>query len=304
MLHSEYLYNYEKVRISESTRSNEVEINNKAQGSNANYFSLRYIYGGEATCYIENMKFDLPENSIVFLSKHTLWNIVPKKNNTVKSINIDFKDELFYEFSHKENSVEEVIKNISGTKEGVKFSFPKDFYYHDEDGYLKRVFEEALNEYRNRKAQYHEVLKNSIHIILIKIMRSFEEFQKKKNGADLVQDILDYTQMNEHKRITVSMLAKHFNYSESYIIQKFKKEMGVSYPEYLRQRKILLSVKMLERGETVQNAAERVGFSDVKSYVRCFKKYIGVAPNVYKKERNKLTFWYDDPKDLKEQVKY
>ena len=166
------------------------------------------------------------------------------------------------------------------------------------------VFCDALKEYRERGIQYHEVLKNCIHIILIKIMRSFEEFQKRRNGADLIQDILDYTQMHENEKITVSMLAMHFNYSESYIIQKFKKEMGVSFPEYLRQKKILLSVRMLENGETVQETAKKIGFSDVKSYVKCFKKYIGVAPNVYKKERNKLTFWYDDAKTLKEQVKY
>lgn len=45
--------------------------------------------------------------------------------------------------------------------------------------------------------------------------------------------------------------------------------------------KLTIAKKLLEEGINVTKVAEKVGYQDVRQFTRIFKKYMGVAPNVY-----------------------
>jgi AraC family transcriptional regulator len=66
----------------------------------------------------------------------------------------------------------------------------------------------------------------------------------------------------------------------SSVCRLFRRFLGVSPHQYLRQRKMALAAAWLvERGGRVQDAAASVGMEDVFHFSRCFKAVHGVAPS-------------------------
>ena len=67
----------------------------------------------------------------------------------------------------------------------------------------------------------------------------------------------------------------------SYLSRIFKESIGINFKEYLIEYKLTIAKKLLEEGINVTKVAEKVGYQDVRQFTRIFKKYMGVAPNVY-----------------------
>ncbi len=102
-----------------------------------------------------------------------------------------------------------------------------------------------------------------------------------------VKDELDYaiafTQRFHYKKISVRDVASYSNLSPDYFSRLFKRRLGVSYSEYLTQRRLTVAKLLLERTEDPINAiAITLGFGEAGYFTRVFKKYMGCAPSDYR----------------------
>ena len=107
---------------------------------------------------------------------------------------------------------------------------------------------------------------------------------------------------NMIEKITIERVAEKFNYSKSYITRVCKKELGMSFAEFVRQKKIYKACNDLERTDyKVCDIAKMAGFNDIPHFTECFKKYTGMSPGEYRKSRRKTHKWYVGMEDLKYQ---
>ena len=284
----EFLYNHDKIRISrENVKDREIsftarEIHNIKENL-SNFYSLCYVENGGAITIIDGYEFKVPENSLVIADKYEV--IVFKKygQRTATRTAIDFKPELFGRCDKKEKDFNETLKHVVGSFENVKVDIPKGYYLKDKSGRIKYLFENSEEEYKERKLNYADIIKGNIKV-------------------DLVQRIVDYTELHYRENLTIEALAYMFNYSGSYITKIFKKELGMTYAEYLRQKRIYAACNLVNRENfKVKEIAKLVGFNDTAHFVKCFEKYVGMSPSAYRLNMREAKQWFIGLKDLKAQ---
>lgn len=105
-----------------------------------------------------------------------------------------------------------------------------------------------------------------------------------KQHSRAILKAVDYISQNYSKNINLEMTAEYVNKSKNYFSYLFKKELGVSFVEYLNIVRIGEAKKILDTtDDKTYEIAEKVGFSDYKYFSSVFKKIVGVSPSKYKK---------------------
>ncbi len=99
----------------------------------------------------------------------------------------------------------------------------------------------------------------------------------------LICDILIYIDKNLNEKIAIDDLSKHFYYNRSYIMKKFKKELGISIIDYINIKKIYNSLIYLKENKSILEIALKNGYNSQEYYSETFKNILGVSPMIYKK---------------------
>lgn len=83
----------------------------------------------------------------------------------------------------------------------------------------------------------------------------------------------------------VSEIAAYFFYSREHASRLFRQYFNITLSEYLMQRRVSESAKMLLEGQSVAQACYAVGFRSVSSYINAFRRITGCLPSEYKKKK-------------------
>ncbi len=116
------------------------------------------------------------------------------------------------------------------------------------------------------------------------LLYTFAHFKSNpKQSSDIVTQMIVYTNSNFSKpSLSLSQLSEALKYNTKYLSFRFKKEMGMSYSEYLRIARIKHATFLLEQGvESVKSASILSGFHDPLYFSRLFKKELGISPSEY-----------------------
>lgn len=100
---------------------------------------------------------------------------------------------------------------------------------------------------------------------------------------ELVCNIIDYINKNIYEEIKIDTLADYFYFNRTYIMKKFKSEIGISIIHYVNIIKIYNSLKYLKEDKSILEIALHCGFNSQEYYTEIFKSIIGVSPLIYKK---------------------
>ena len=103
----------------------------------------------------------------------------------------------------------------------------------------------------------------------------------------LVCDILEYINHNINMEITIEELANRFYFDKTYIMKKFKKEIGRTIHDYINTIRILNSLFYYNYDNYILGIALKNGFNSIEYYSEVFSKIMGVNPLKYKKYINR-----------------
>ena len=103
----------------------------------------------------------------------------------------------------------------------------------------------------------------------------------------LICDVLDYINHNINKDITIDELSNIFYFDKTYIMKRFKKEIGVSIHDYINRVRILNSLSLYRYDNYILSIALSNGFNSIEYYSEMFRKKIGVNPYKYRKFVNR-----------------
>lgn len=99
---------------------------------------------------------------------------------------------------------------------------------------------------------------------------------------ELVCNILDYLDENINTIISIDMISSIFCYDKTYVMKRFKKELGISIVNYMNAIKIYNSLKYFKNDDSILKISIESGFNSLEYYSEMFKKVIGVSPMTYK----------------------
>ncbi len=102
----------------------------------------------------------------------------------------------------------------------------------------------------------------------------------------VMEGILEYIQHNYRENLKLGNIAKLFGYNSSYLGKLFTKTMNKSFNSYLDEVRIENSKRLLTEGEyKVYEISQMVGYTNVDYFHKKFKKYVGMSPAEYRKEK-------------------
>lgn len=61
----------------------------------------------------------------------------------------------------------------------------------------------------------------------------------------------------------------------------FKKETGLTFGKWRQQLHLVIALRQLASGESVQNVAGQLGYDSVNAFITMFKKITGKSPGKY-----------------------
>lgn len=107
---------------------------------------------------------------------------------------------------------------------------------------------------------------------------------------DLVARMTDYLDENVgNHQFSVSGMSAELGLSSSYLSRIYKEGCGETILESMNIRRMKKAKEMLANSnETVEAIVSAVGFYDVSSFIRKFKKMFGITPGEYRNELRKM----------------
>ena len=94
--------------------------------------------------------------------------------------------------------------------------------------------------------------------------------------------IVNYLKNNyKDSTINLASVAQQFGFNSCYLSRKFKKEMGVSFVEYLMKCRMEQAIELKKNNLKMFETANEVGIPDPNYFGRCFKKYTGISYSEY-----------------------
>lgn len=129
-----------------------------------------------------------------------------------------------------------------------------------------------------------EELFDKIKKILSTLCKSVE-LNKKSHNTNLKNDVMKY--IDEHYQnhdLCLELLADRFKLSSAYLSRFFKEQTGICFSDYLNKIRLDGATVYLNGGSSLSicTIAEKVGYNNVNSFIRAFKKYKCVTPGKYK----------------------
>lgn len=109
------------------------------------------------------------------------------------------------------------------------------------------------------------------------------ELKRNSHVSKQIQDSCNYIQVHSAKKLNISDIAAQVGYAEYYFSKKFKKEMGISVKDYIKQAKINRAKIMLKtETASIQDISETLNFCSQSYFSDVFHKYTGMTPGEYK----------------------
>lgn len=100
-----------------------------------------------------------------------------------------------------------------------------------------------------------------------------------------VQACVDYIDLHLEDDLTLQTLAKLSGYSAYYVSKRFKKEVGLTPKEYLREKRLDRAKFLLRTTrEDIQEISERLHFSSPSYFAEAFRRMVGMNPSQWREQ--------------------
>lgn len=148
-----------------------------------------------------------------------------------------------------------------------------------------------LEEVISVNAAGHPSRQLRTRILLLQILLCLFESQNmflsaSGTGNDNIQkEILLFIQAHYREKLSLSVIAQLFHFSEKYLSRYFKEHFDMPFTGYVTHLRLTGARQLLETtGLSVTEIASQEGFSNLSHFIRSFKAAYGVSPLRYRKE--------------------
>lgn len=99
-----------------------------------------------------------------------------------------------------------------------------------------------------------------------------------------IQKVCDYVDTHLQEDISLEQMADYINVSSFYLSKLFKEEKGVTFINFISDKRLEKARQMLEETElSIKEITAEVGYNDQNYFSRIFKNKYGVSPKEYRK---------------------
>ena len=138
---------------------------------------------------------------------------------------------------------------------------------------------EALNQYE-RLEQLEQFTARALDSLIV----SIKEKRGNREKNDVIDKAMAYIQEHYMRSdLSLNLLSSEFRISVSHLSKLFKEQKECNFIDYLMEiRMAHAKERLASTDEKIRDIAEQVGYSNVNSFVRIFKKMTGLTPTEYR----------------------
>ncbi|GGD50987.1 AraC family transcriptional regulator [Paenibacillus nasutitermitis] len=155
---------------------------------------------------------------------------------------------------------------------------------------LAAVFDEMIDELHQSRPCKQSMLSTKLIEALLIYIRAHQENRNppSDNKSPEIANMLQYIHLNYGEALSLEHLSAKFHISIPHICRLFKKEVGISFLEYLHQLRIQSASHLLvTTNMPIGDVLIEAGFESYRSFVRLFKRFKGVIPSEYRSRSKK-----------------
>ena len=233
------------------------------------------------------------ELSIVFEENVIFFNNGKKRIRYKNSVNLTNCEEIHYSIPQFKRYSDKIV----GYTIQINYNFLekmipniKNIYFDIDDpnknkkitNYMIKIYQEFIDD---KFSKNMAILMMTLKMLIF----LYEECSEERHVGNTLKtkNILKY--INEHykEELRVYEVAKYFGYSREYFSRLLKKEIGMSFKEYLTQYRLNKSLnELININKNIAEVALNNGFSNETQYISIFKKIYNITPGQYRKSHN------------------
>lgn len=105
-----------------------------------------------------------------------------------------------------------------------------------------------------------------------------------------IKSAADYVRSHYTENLHINNMAYRYAFSPNYFSYLFKKETGCSFVKYIIKLRIEYACTLFKHTDlSVQQVAQKTGYTDSQYFFRVFKKNTGLTPSEYRKKMQRQT---------------
>lgn len=252
------------------------------------FFEMIYIVNGCCTNYMND--------NAVTLTKGDFCIIAPQNPHAISAFS---DDAIIYNFLIRTSTFDTAFLGILAERDVLSNFFTHALYANTKSSYLifptgnddslREFIDFMYEEFTSSPKYKSRMMNNLLQAAFILLLRNHEEnvVLPPKDGKSIDDNlifILNYIQTN-FTHLSLTGLAACFNYSERHMSRLIKESAGLSFSEMIRELKIHKAADLLKNPDiSIAEIVECVGYSDLSSFYRTFKKYYGATPIEYRNQ--------------------
>ena len=134
-----------------------------------------------------------------------------------------------------------------------------------------------------QKSESIDSLRKFMEELISKSIQAVEGL-KEKQHSDTLRRIIDFIHSNYMKPLTLDDISSAVLISSKYMCGVFKDEMGVTIFDYITKVRMGKAKELLLQSDMhIQDISTTVGYCNVQSFIRFFKRYCTLTPEQYRK---------------------
>ncbi|BBI33499.1 response regulator [Cohnella abietis] len=127
-------------------------------------------------------------------------------------------------------------------------------------------------------------LEDTIELLNKELERLESQFTLTNSPEDKTKIILlikQYIKTHMQQEISLQEIANAFYLNSNYLSRLFKEVSHMGFTEYVLHEKTELAIVMMKNGKTLTEISEKLGYLNLSSFTRMFKKVRGASPSRY-----------------------
>jgi AraC-like DNA-binding protein len=131
-------------------------------------------------------------------------------------------------------------------------------------------------------------LRAHLHLIIVETWKAHELKEAHAAPDRLVKKALEQINADTGDNVKVADIAKQLGCTRGHLHTVFRRDIGMSPSDYIQRLRIKRACEVLLKVDaSVTDIAYDMGFASSQHFARTFRKYLGLTPTVYRKQRSK-----------------
>lgn len=251
------------------------------------YIELHYVLDGSVTLQYNDRFFEAKKNDIAIFHSGVIHSVACGPGAAGQLLVVQFLPDIIHNSLNMNFESRYIFSFLN--VELVKTYHITETHKNSRDVF--RLLKSLHREFRKKEEGYELFVKGCIYQLIAYLLRNniLNLYKHLKNEDDIkrLDPVLKHIETNYTREISLSEAAHIMNLEYSYFSRFFKRATGRSFKEYVDYIRICEAEKLiLSQNMNISSAAYEVGYSNITSFNRVFRRIRHCNPGSLKKSKS------------------